>query len=341
MNTKPSLLGKTTVVGAGAWGTALACLLAEISREVWLWAYEPEVVEDINHRRQNQLYLPQIELPTNLRASGDFSEALVGGELVLMVVPSHVLRQVARQAAEHLPAGVPLVCATKGIENDTLLTPAEILEEVLPIVYHPMLAFLSGPSFAREVARRQPTAVSVAARFEKVAERVQQLMSTSYFRIYTTTDVMGVELGGALKNVIAIAAGAADGLGLGSNAVAALVTRGLAEISRLAVKRGANPLTLSGLSGMGDLVLTCYGELSRNRMVGQKLGRGERASAITSGMRQVAEGVRTSFSVHQLAQREGVEMPICEVVYRMLYQDLEARQAVASLMGRSLKREIY
>jgi len=219
------------------------------------------------------------------------------------------------------------------------MTTCEVLEDVLPMVYHPMLAFLSGPSFAREVAQMQPTAVSVASRFDKVAEQVQERMSSSYFRIYTTTDVAGVELGGALKNVIAIASGAASGMGLGYNATAALITRGLAEISRLAVERGANPLTLAGLSGMGDLVLTCTGALSRNRQVGQKLGQGMKLADIVRDMRQVAEGVKTARSAHHLAQREGVEMPITAMVYRMLYDDLPVPEAVVGLMSRRLKKE--
>ncbi|RME19841.1 MAG: NAD(P)-dependent glycerol-3-phosphate dehydrogenase [Deltaproteobacteria bacterium] len=328
------------VIGAGAWGTALAQLMADNGARVNLWAYETEVVEQINGG-ENETYLPGIELSRNIRASGELAEVLKDRQLVLLVVPSHVMRQVIRRAAMHLPRAVPIVSASKGIENDTLCTMSEVLEQELDIAYHPMLAFLSGPSFAREVAARHPTAVSVAARFEKVATEVQRMMSGPYFRVYTTTDVTGVELGGALKNVIAIAAGAAVGLGFGANSQAALVTRGLAEITRLAVKMGANPLTLSGLSGMGDLVLTCYGGLSRNRTVGQKLGEGRKIDDILGGMKQVAEGVRTAKSVHQLAEREGVEMPICNSVYRMLYESLPPRQAVVELMSRKLKREIY
>lgn len=332
---------EAAVIGAGAWGTALGQLLAESGAAVNIWAYEAEVVEEINQQHENRTYLPGVKLAAGLHACSDLAECLVGRRLVLVVVPSHVMRPVIQRAAPHLPSGVPIVSASKGIENDTLATMSEVLEEVLPIVYHPTLAFLSGPSFAREVAGRNPTAVSVAARFEKVAEQVQHLMSGPFFRVYTSTDVTGVELGGALKNVIAIAAGTADGLGFGANTTAALVTRGLAEITRLAVKLGANPLTLSGLSGMGDLVLTCYGGLSRNRTVGQKLGQGQDIKEILGGMRQVAEGVKTARSVHQLAEREQVDMPICEVVYQMLYEGLSPRDAVTGLMGRSLKKEIY
>jgi glycerol-3-phosphate dehydrogenase (NAD(P)+) len=329
------------VIGAGAWGTALAHLMAAKGDEVLIWAYEPEVAEEINSGHQNRTYLPGAELPDNLRATDDLAAALADRELVLSVVPSHVVRKVLSQAAAHLPEGVPIVSASKGIENESLMTMSEVIEDVLPIVYHPRLAFLSGPSFAREVVQMAPTAVSVASRFERVAEQVQQMMASPYFRIYTTNDVVGVELGGALKNVIAIASGAAAGLGLGTNTAAALITRGLAEINRLAIKRGANPLTLSGLSGMGDLVLTCTGPLSRNRTVGEKLGRGMKLDDIVRDMRQVAEGVKTAKSTYNLARREGVEMPITEMVYRILYQDLPAQEALVGLMSRSLKKEVY
>lgn len=329
------------VIGAGAWGTALARHMAQQDAEVVVWAYEPEVVEDINTRHQNRIYFPEVELPDNLRATSSLAACLEGRQLVLSVVPSHVVREVMGQAAGHLPEGVPIVSASKGIENDTLMTMSEVLEDVLPIVYHPMLAFLSGPSFAREVAQGYPTAVSAAARFEKVAVQVQQWMSGPTLRIYTSNDVAGVELGGALKNVIAIASGAAHGLGFGTNTIAALITRGLAEITRLAVKKGANPLTMAGLSGMGDLVLTCLGGLSRNRQVGQKLGEGQKIDDIIQAMRQVAEGVKTTRSVHDLAAREGIEMPITDMVYRMIYEGLPAQEAVVALMSRSLKKELY
>lgn len=328
------------VIGAGAWGTALAHLMASKGSQVIIWAFEQEVARDINALHENRTFLGGEALPPNLRATNSLEEALSSQELVFIVTPSHVLRAVMREAAAFLPQGVPIVSATKGIENETLMTVSEVLEDVLPIVYHPMLAFLSGPSFAREVVRMQPSAVSVAARFERVAERVQQMVAGPYFRVYTSNDVPGVELGGALKNVIAIATGAAAGLGLGHNTTAALITRGLAEITRLAVKRGANPLTLSGLSGMGDLVLTCTGALSRNRQVGEKLGQGQKLKQIVADMRQVAEGVKTAKSVHDLAAREEIVMPISEMVYRMLYDDLPAQEAVLGLMSRSLKREM-
>jgi len=332
---------RVAVIGAGAWGTALALHLARQGHEVILWAFEPEVSEEINLHHENRTYLPEIKLPETLKATSSLAEGLEGAELVLLVVPSHVMRQVVVQGAAHLPRGVPIVSASKGVENDSLMTMCEVLEDVLPIVYHPMLAFLSGPSFAREVGLGHPTAVSVAARFERVAEQVQQQLSGPFFRVYTSTDVVGVELGGALKNVMAIAAGTADGLGFGYNTAAALITRGLAEMTRLAVKLGANPLTLAGLSGMGDLVLTCTGGLSRNRQVGQKLGQGRNLAEILGEMRQVAEGVKTARSVHALARREDVDMPIADQVYRMLYEDLPAASVVHNLMGRSLKKELH
>ena len=328
------------VIGAGAWGTALAHLMATKGCPVRLWAFEPEVAGEINARHENTIYLPKVVLPVTLYATNSLAEALEEVELVISVVPSHVLRGVIGEAAPFLPEGVPIVSATKGIENGSLMTMSEVLEDVLPMVYHPMLTFLSGPSFAKEVVALQPTAVSVAARFERVAEQVQREVSSQYFRVYTTNDVVGVELGGALKNVIAIAAGAAIGAGLGHNAMAGLITRGLAEINRLAIRRGANPLTLAGLSGMGDLVLTCTGGLSRNRLVGMKLGQGMKLTQIVDEMRQVAEGVKTTRAAWELAQREGVEMPITETVYQTLYEDLPVMRALASLMGRPLKREL-
>lgn len=331
---------KVTVIGSGAWGTALGHLMAEQGAHVTAWAFESEVVEQINTAHENQTFLPGFPLPETYRATSDLAQALAGTELVLVVCPSHVMRTVMGAAAPHLPAGVPVVSAAKGIENESLMTMSEVLEDVLPIAHHPMLAFLSGPSFAKEVGQKLPTAVSVAARYERVAQQVQAMMAAPYFRIYTSTDVVGIELGGALKNVMAIAAGAADGLGFGYNTVTALITRGLAEVNRLAIRRGANPLTLAGLSGMGDLVLTCMGGLSRNRMVGQKLGQGMTLDEITRDMKQVAEGVKTARSAFRLAQREGVEMPITETVFRMLYEDLPPKHAVGALMGRSLKKEI-
>jgi glycerol-3-phosphate dehydrogenase (NAD(P)+) len=330
---------KAAVIGAGAWGTAIASVLAEGGRPVSLWSHEPAVAHDIRERRENPRYLPGAPLPPSIDATTELSEAVAGAGLVVLVSPSHVTRSVLERLAPLLPAQVTLVCATKGIENETLMTMSEVCEDVLPPERHPYLAYLSGPSFAKEVALRLPTAVVVASRWERIARQVQAAFARPWFRVYTSSDVMGVELGGALKNVIAIAAGASDGLGFGHNARSALITRGIAELSRLALRKGANPLTLSGLAGVGDLILTCTGELSRNRQVGLRLGRGERPEAILASMTQVAEGVRTASSVHDLARRLGVEMPICERVYEVLFEGLTAREAVARLMTRELKAE--
>jgi glycerol-3-phosphate dehydrogenase (NAD(P)+) len=330
---------KAAVIGGGSWGTALAAVLGERGHDVSLWAYEPDVARAVNDHHENDRYLPGIRLPGSVRATTDLASCLQGAGLVVAVSPSHVTREVMMQAAPLLPANVPIVCATKGIENDTLMTMSEVLEDVLPPERHPYLAFLSGPSFAKEVALRLPTAVVVAARWERLARQVQQAFAVPTFRVYTSLDVTGVEFGGALKNVIAIAAGVSDGLGFGHNARSGLITRGLAEISRLAVRRGANPMTLSGLAGMGDLVLTCTGELSRNRQVGLRLGQGEAIGQILGSMRQVAEGVKTAQAAHDLARKLDVEMPLCDAVYSTLYDGVRARDAVASLLARELKAE--
>mgnify|MGYP006279005027 CR=1 FL=1 len=328
------------VIGGGSWGTAQAKLLAENGHQVTLWCHESWLPEEINETRENSEFLPGYTLPDSLRATNDLEASVDGRDMILSVMPSHVVRDVMTQIADSLPTGVPIVSATKGIENDTLMLVSDILEDVLPSRLHPYLAYLSGPSFAVEVADRQPTAVTVASYNHRLAEKVQQTFSNDYFRVYTSTDVIGVEVGGAAKNVIAIAAGAASGMGLGHNAMAGVITRGLHEISRLAVNLGANPLTLKGLSGMGDLVLTCTSGLSRNHTVGTKLGEGHSLDEILDDMNMVAEGVKTSKSVHDLAHDLDVEMPISQEVYRVLYQDKSAEKAVQDLMGRELKPEI-
>lgn len=330
---------KTAVIGAGSWGTALATVLAN-KGPVSLWARRAEVVHGINTHRCNPTYQTAARLPDTLTATADLAEAVDGAALVTLVVPSHTMRDLCARIGPLLSPGTPIVSASKGIENDTLATMEEVLNQALPRALRSDLAFLSGPSFAAETIARMATAVTIAARYQDVSAQVQQAFSTPYFRCYTTEDVTGVELGGALKNVIAIAAGAADGVGLGHNSLAALLTRGLAEISRLAVKLGANPLTLSGLSGMGDLVLTCTGNLSRNRHVGYEIGRGRKASEIIGEMSEVAEGVKTARSAWMLAQREKVDMPIIGEVYQMIYEDKPAQQAIKDLLSRELKKEI-
>jgi glycerol-3-phosphate dehydrogenase (NAD(P)+) len=333
---------KIGILGAGAWGTAIAKLLAERdpTNDVWLWAYEPEVAEQIERDHVNRMYHDGFELPPNLRGTNSLKEAVTEANMVVSVAPSHAVRSVMTEAGAHIGTNVPIVSASKGIENETLMTMSEVLEDVLPIRLHGFLCYLSGPSFALEVSQGVPTAVVVAAFSEKLARFVQHEFATQSFRVYTSNDVFGVELGGALKNVIAIAAGAAVGMGLGYNSQTGMITRGLHEITRLAVTKGANPMTLMGLSGMGDLVLTCTGPLSRNRTVGELLGQGKTLHEILSGMKEVAEGVKTSKSVYHLAEKQNVEMPISEQVYQVLYEDKPARQALTDLMARDLKREL-
>ena len=330
---------KISVVGAGSWGTALAKLLAHKGFAVTLWAYEADLVERMRATRCNDLYLPGITLPPNLEISADLVAAVQDRDVVVLVPPSQVMRQVALQAAPHIKAGTLIVSASKGIENDTLLPMSDLLLETLPPALHARLTFLSGPSFAREVASGMPTAVVAAAHQPEAACAAQQIFSNEVFRVYTTNDVIGVELGGAVKNVIALAAGVVDGLGFGYNTRAALITRGLAEMTRLGLAMGARAETFAGLAGMGDLVLTCTGDLSRNRSVGIELGKGRKIAEILDGMNAVAEGVRTTLSTWQLAKRLHVPMPITEQVYQILYEDKDPGRAVTELMLRELKDE--
>ena len=329
---------RASVVGAGAWGTALAKVLAEAGHEVRLWSYEAEVAEAINARRENP-YLPEIELPASLRAHDVLGAAVQGAQLVVSVSPSQVVRGVMTEAADHIAPGALLVSASKGIELGSLLRMDEVLTEVLPAAAMERFCVLSGPSFAREVAVRSPTAVVVASRDDEAALRVQQAFQTPWFRVYTNPDVVGVELGGALKNVVALAAGMTAGLGFGHNTSAALITRGLAEMTRLGVALGARPATFYGLAGMGDLVLTCTGALSRNRTVGYRLGQGESLEAILGEMTAVAEGVKTASGVHELARRHGVEMPIAEQVYAIVTGERTPEEALRALMERDPKPE--
>ncbi len=327
-------------MGAGAWGTALAKLLAENGNEVWLWGRPREVIEGIEQNRRNDRYLPGFELPANLRATEDPERALSGADMVLMVIPSHATRGVLKDLARYIPKNVPLVSATKGIENESLMLMHQVTLDTLGPEYLAMHTTLSGPSFAKEVALRYPTVVAVAGKQNSVAQHVQARFSSDVFRVYWSGDLPGVELGGALKNVIAIAAGAGDGMGFGHNSRAAVITRGLNEIARLAVARGANPMTVSGLAGMGDLVLTCTGELSRNRTVGIELGRGKKLDDILRDLGHVAEGVKTARSSYELARSMGVEMPITEQVYQVLYHDKSVRDALSDLMRRPLLPEL-
>jgi glycerol-3-phosphate dehydrogenase (NAD(P)+) len=331
---------RCTVLGAGSWGTALASLLAGKGYGVTSWDKDVAVLDDIQKNHRNERYLSGMPLPPSLHAAPDVAKALEGAELVVLAVPSHAVRQVTIEAKRHVHAGTPIVCVAKGIELESLMTMSEVLEDVLPVTLHPYIAVLSGPSFAKEVAKGLPTAVTVAARWERIAKQVQDAFHTKTFRPYTSSDVVGAEIGGCVKNVVAIAAGISDGFGFGANALAALITRGLAEIGRLAVRKGGNPLTLSGLSGLGDLVLTCSSDLSRNRTVGRGLAQGKTADQIQQELGQVAEGVRNAKSARELARRLGVEMPITEMVYRVLYEGLPPRDAVTSIMMRETKPEM-
>ncbi len=331
---------KIGVIGAGAWGTALANLLANKGFNVALWVFEPEVCADILEKRENKVFLPGVSLSANIWPSNDLDQVAANKEMLLLVVPSHVFRSVAVRMVHHPTEKSLIVTATKGIETETHLTVSSILKQLLPPRLQSRIAVLSGPSFAREVAKQIPTAVTVAAFDPEVARAVQSIFATPYFRVYTSGDVVGVELGGALKNVIAIAAGISDGLGLGYNTRAALITRGITEIQRLGIRLGADRETFMGLAGIGDLVLTCTGKLSRNWTVGYKIGQGMKLEAILSEMRMVAEGVKTTRSVYNMSRKMGAEMPIVEQVYRILYEDLDPNEALQVLMSRNLKHEL-
>jgi len=327
---------RCAVIGAGAWGTAIADLLARNGHEVVLWAHEPDVVAAVNARHENERFLRGVALHPALRASGDPAEAARGAALVCFVAPSHVLRAVAKRVAPGVGASADCVVATKGIERETLALMTDVVAAELP--GRPVIA-LSGPTFAAEVAARQPTAVVAASRDHEAARRAQRALSSDSFRAYTSDDVVGVEMGGALKNVIAVATGIAEGLGLGYNPRAALITRGLAEITRLGVACGAKPLTFMGLAGMGDLVLTCTGALSRNRAVGLEIGKGVPLEQALAGRDTVAEGVVTTQSAHALARREGIEMPIIAAVHGILFERQAPRAAITALMTRELRAE--
>ena len=324
------------VLGAGSWGTTLADLLARKGHAVRLWAFEPEVVEAVNSRHENPVFLPGCELAKGLRAFADAVEVVQGADVVVSVSPSHVVRDVVSRVASSVLEGTLVVSATKGLEPDSLLLMSEVLELTLPGA---RVTALSGPSFALEVFQQQPTAVVAAARELRTAEDAQTVFAAPRFRVYSHQDVIGVELAGALKNVIAIAAGILDGLGLGNNPRAALITRGLAEITRLGVARGADPLTFAGLAGMGDLILTTTGALSRNRSLGVALARGQTLEQYRAAHRTIAEGINTARSAVALGRKFGVELPICEQVHSILFEDKPPQQAVGDLMDRTLKSE--
>jgi glycerol-3-phosphate dehydrogenase (NAD(P)+) len=330
---------RIAVIGGGSWGTALANRLACNDHDVCLWAYEPELVEEINATHTNSLFLPGIDLHPALVCSGSLSEVVADRSMILLVTPVQVLRGVLQQMTPQIAPDAIIANASKGIELDTLKTVSQICDEVMPKQASARYVALSGPTFAREVAQGLPSLIVAASLDADAARRVQAAFSCSSLRVYTNPDVIGVELGGAVKNVIAIAAGICDGLGFGHNARAALITRGLAEMNRLGQAMGAEPATFAGLAGMGDLVLTCTGDLSRNRTVGFKLGQGMQLVDILAEMRMVAEGVKSAESVYNLSRKLNVEMPIVEKTYQILHENKPARQAVTELMARTLKAE--
>ncbi len=327
------------VLGAGSFGTCLAMLLAGKGYQVDLWARDEQLADAINEHRRNPRYLTEFVLPENIRATASLEQAVRGKEVLLSVVPSHGVRDIWTAAAELLAPDALLISASKGLEVGSGLTSSQILREILPPERHDRIAVLSGPSFAHEIAAQCPTNVSIACPVESFAIAAQAILSTPVFRCYSNTDVIGVELGGALKNVVAIAVGVVDGMELGLNARAAVITRGLAEMTRLGIKLGADPRTFLGLSGVGDLLLTCTGDLSRNRHVGLEVGRGVKIDEVLGGMQQVAEGVRTTKSAWQLAQKLDVDMPITEQAYYVLFEGKDHGQAMLDLASRQLKSE--
>lgn len=331
---------KIGVIGAGSWGTALGKLLAKKGYDVVIWSYTKPVCDEINELHENKDFLPGVTLPKNLTSTTDLRNACASKDLVLSISPSHTVRSILEQVKDILAdEKTLLVSATKGIENDTLKTMSGVFEDLLGKKRASAVTYLSGPSFAKEVSLRAPTAVTAACSDINIARKVQRIFSTDYFRVYSDTDVIGVELGGALKNVIAIAVGIADGMELGLNSRAALITRGLAEISRLGVNMGAHPITFLGLAGLGDLVLTCTGDLSRNRTVGLRIGRNEKLKDILASMKMVAEGVKTSKAAYDLSRIKNIDMPITKEVYLMLYEDKPPKESLKDLMGRDLKEE--
>jgi len=330
---------KASVIGAGSWGSAFALHLGRLNIETKLWIREQDIYDEITRDRENRIFLPDFIFPSSVSFFHGLKEAVDKTEIVFMAVPSKFCRSIYKQLAPLLSSNQILVSLTKGIEKDSLKRMTEVMEEVFLPYFSPKIAVLSGPSFAREVAECHPTAVVIAAKDINLAKCLQHLISSPYFRAYSSNDIIGVEIAGAFKNVIAIAAGISAGLQFGNNSTAALVTRGIAEMVRFGVKLGSRMETFSGLAGIGDLVLTCTGKLSRNRYVGYELGKGKSLDKITSNMKMVAEGIITALSSHQLAKRENVEMPICEEVYKVLYNNKNPKTALQDLMSRKLKNE--
>ncbi|HEY4740988.1 MAG TPA: NAD(P)H-dependent glycerol-3-phosphate dehydrogenase [Candidatus Acidoferrales bacterium] len=334
-------MNKIAIIGAGSWGTALAIVLARSNKRhtISLWAHEPEIVESVRARHVNDIFLPGFELPEAVSSTGDIAEAVAGAGIVIGVMPSQHARELYSQILPHISPGTAIVSATKGLEPESLLRMSEVIAQTGARITGLRVAAMSGPSFAREVARGDPTAIVIASKDAALAAEVQEAFSGPTFRLYTNSDITGVELGGAIKNVIAIAAGVTEGLGFGHNTLAALITRGLAEMSRLGIALGGKQETMAGLAGMGDLVLTCTGALSRNRSVGVELGRGRKLDEIIGSMRMVAEGVPTTAAAQMLARRMGIEMPITQQMHAVLYEGRSPREAIRELMERRLKGE--
>jgi glycerol-3-phosphate dehydrogenase (NAD(P)+) len=326
---------KISIIGAGSWGTALAIVLAPRFKRVRLWAHETDLVERMGASRINDIFLPGFRLPDNVEAVSDLKVALEGAGIVVGVMPSRFARAVYSSMLSHVEAGMRFVSATKGLENRTLLRMSEVAGQVLG----KKAAVLSGPTFAREVARGEPTALVISSDDQELAVSIQREFSGPSFRLYTNDDPVGVEIAAALKNTIAIGAGICQGLGLGNNSIAALITRGLAEITRLAVAMGGHPRTLAGLAGLGDLVLTCTGELSRNRSVGIELAKGRKLAEIVGSMTMIAEGVETTSAARDLARKFNVDLPITEQMDSILKGDRSPREAIRDLMDRTLKTE--
>jgi glycerol-3-phosphate dehydrogenase (NAD(P)+) len=330
---------RLAIIGGGSWGTALSIVLAPRFDQIHLWVYEPDLARRIQSARENDLYLSGFAVPDHVQATTDLATALAGADIVLGVMPSHHARGLYERMLSHVTGSMRFVSATKGIENGTLLRMTQVIAEVIGRKFPPRVAALSGPTFAREVAQGEPAAVVISSEDAGLAAEIQSAFAGPTFRLYTSTDPVGVELGASLKNVIAIGAGICHGLNLGSNTIAALITRGLAEISRLAIALGGSQRTLAGLAGLGDLVLTCTGALSRNRSFGIELAKGRKADEIVRSMTMVAEGVPTTRAAVDLARREKVEMPITEQMYEIIERGKDPLAAVRELMERSLKPE--
>jgi glycerol-3-phosphate dehydrogenase (NAD(P)+) len=332
-------LKNLAIIGAGSWGTALTVVLAPRFPRIRLWVYETDLAARMRLSRQNDVYLPGFQLPDHVEVVNDLPGALEGADVVLSVMPSHLVRPLYREMLPCLHESMLFVSATKGLENGSLLRTSEVIREVLSTRIRPRIAVISGPTFAKEVASFEPTALVVASSEREVADRVQKAFSGPTFRLYSSVDTIGVETGGSVKNVVAIGAGVLHGMGLGHNPMAALITRGLAEMTRLAVAMGGQPLTLAGLAGLGDLVLTCNGDLSRNRTVGVELAHGRKLEEIVGSMKMVAEGIKTTNAAVDLAKRYSVEMPIAEQMFQVINFGLSPRDAIQRLMERALKGE--